>query len=138
MDSKSRALARKVVSETINQMTEAEREEVQRWVTRSLTVVENKDLTKTEKLAELRRIKPTKAVLRILIALARVVKSKAWDNQSWARRLGLGGLAAGAVTFGTQGAGIAAFGTAVGVPLALLTGAGAALLGVVVDELKKK
>lgn len=129
---------RKLVSETICQMDESEKLEVLDWAQRSITVVENKNLTKIQKVLELRKVKPTKPILRLILALARLAKLKAWDNQSWARRLGIGGLAVGGVTFGTQAAGVAAMGTAVGIPLALITASGAMILGVVIDEIKKE
>jgi hypothetical protein len=137
MESKTNALARKIVSETVSQMTDQERAEVLDWANRSLVVVENKELTRTQKLIELRKVHPSKAALRIIAALARLTKSKVWDNQSWARRLGIAGLATGAAVFGSKAAGVAALGSAIGVPLALITGAGATVLGVIIDEVKK-
>ena len=67
-----------------------------------------------------------------------MIKSKAWDNQSWARRIGLVGLTTGVAAFGLEGAGIVAMGGGIGVPLALLSTAGGTFLGVVIDELNKE
>jgi hypothetical protein len=70
--------------------------------------------------------------------IAKGLKSAAWDNRSLTARLGLSGAIAGAVFFGGQGAGIAALGTAIGVPLWVVFGAGAAFLGVLYDEISGK
>ena len=53
-------------------------------------------------------------------------------------KLGLGGAAVGLAVFGGQGAGIAALGTAIGVPLWVVFGAGAAFLGVLYEEIADK
>ena len=58
-----------------------------------------------------------------------------WDERGWAARLGLVGGSIAAVAYAGQGAGIAALGSAVGVPLWLVVGAGGTFLGTLVDEL---
>ena len=69
------------------------------------------------------------------IVLVKGLKSTAWDNRSLTARLGLSGAIAAAIFFGGQGAGIAALGTAIGVPLWVVFGAGAAFLGVLYEEI---
>lgn len=137
MKMKSNIAVRKVVAQTIEVMDEKEKSEVLEWAERSMTIVSSRELSKSEKLLALREVKASKPILRLLLAVARLAKSKTWDNQSWARRLGISGLAIGAATFGTQAAGVAAMGTAIGVPLALITASGAVILGVIIDEIKK-
>src|SRR5262249_22565538 len=61
-----------------------------------------------------------------------------WDDRGWAARLALSGVTVGAVLFSGEGAGIAALGSAIGVPLWLVLGAGGAFLGCLIDELHKK
>jgi hypothetical protein len=65
-------------------------------------------------------------------------KKLAWDDRGWPARLGLVGVAAALATFGSQGAGIAALGSAVGVPLWLVLGAGGTFLGTIIGELTKR
>lgn len=60
-----------------------------------------------------------------------------WTDRSWKTRFGIGALAITLLTIGGQGAGIAALGTAVGVPLYLVIGAGGVLLGTLIDELEE-
>lgn len=138
MNSRRQSAVRRLISETYSQMNEEDRGVVREWAQRSLVVVENPALTKSQKVFELRKVKPTKPVFHLIVAIARLLKAKTWDNQSWARRLGVGGLTVGVVSFGTQAAGVAAMGTAIGVPLALITASGAAILGLIVDEFKKE
>jgi hypothetical protein len=59
----------------------------------------------------------------------------AWRDRSWAARLGLSAATLAAVTTGGQSAGIAALGSAIGVPLWVVFGAGGAFAGVVLDEI---
>jgi hypothetical protein len=47
-------------------------------------------------------------------------------------------MAIGLAAFGSQGAGVAALSTAVGVPLWVISGAGASMAGVLLDELNRK
>lgn len=70
--------------------------------------------------------------------VATSLKQFAWDDRGIKARLALAGAIAGAVLFGGQGAGIAALGTAIGVPLWVVFGAGAAFLGVLYEELTGK
>lgn len=58
-----------------------------------------------------------------------------WDERGWAARLGLLGGSIAGVAYAGQGAGIAALGGAVGVPLWLVVGAGGTFLGTLVDAL---
>ena len=138
MKEEEESLARKAVAQTVAQMSAQEKKEVLTWAERSLAVVSNKSLTRKQKILALRDIKQTKPILRLLTALLRLVKNKTWTGQSWARRLGVISVSVGAITFGSQGAGLAAFGTAKAAPLLLLTTVGATFLGVLIDEIKKE
>lgn len=65
-------------------------------------------------------------------------KEVAWDDRGLAARVGLVGAISGLVVFGSQGAGIAALGTAIGVPLWVVFGAGGAFLAMLYEELTGK
>jgi hypothetical protein len=123
---------------SVSNLSPVQRADVLRWANQSLVVIHNNKISKAQKVTRLRRIRTPKAKRAILIALMQAVKGKAWDDQSWARRFALVGLLAGAAAFGGQGAGIAAMGGAVGVPLALLSTIGGTFLGALVDELQKE
>lgn len=70
--------------------------------------------------------------------ISKGLKSTAWDNRGLAARLAMSGAIAGAVFFGGQGAGIAALGSAIGVPLWIVFGAGAGFIGILYDEISGK
>ncbi len=78
---------------------------------------------------------------RIVWPIVRVVlrrlKRLGWDERSWSSRFGIGAAATTVAVWGGQGAGIAALGTAIGVPLWIVFGAGGAFAGLLVDELEK-
>jgi hypothetical protein len=113
-------------------------------------------------LSELREIRDrpvsnlmkTQAALRasvratVVIALAKALapevhraaaasKQVLWDERGWAARLGLAGVTLGAFAFGSEAAGVAALGSAVGVPLWLVVGAGGSFLGAMIEELER-
>jgi hypothetical protein len=62
-------------------------------------------------------------------------KRLAWNERGTTSRFGLIGVAIGATIFGGRGAGIAALGTAIGVPLWVVLGAGGAFAGMLIEEL---
>ena len=57
-----------------------------------------------------------------------------WDNRSFPMKIGIGVFSTSLIIFGTQGAGIAAFGTAIGVPLWVVLGTGATFAAVLYEE----
>jgi len=68
----------------------------------------------------------------------KAVKELGWGNRGLSGRLGIATAIATVVVFGGQGAGIAALGTAIGVPLWVVFGAGAAFLGEVYEKFTGK
>ena len=66
------------------------------------------------------------------------IKEMGWDKRSRSARFGMAGAAVGLALFGGHGAGIAALGTAIGVPLWVVLGAGSAFASGLVEELKRK
>ncbi len=65
------------------------------------------------------------------------IKRHAWDERGTKSRAFLGFASAGIAFFGSQGAGIAALGGAIGVPLWLVLGGGGVLLATLYEELSK-
>lgn len=128
--------ANKIVQEAIERMDEGQRALVLTWAQKAQEISERSDLTKREKLHQLKDLDTTPAVKAFVIVLGTALKQQLWDERSWPARGGLSGLALGAMVLGGQGAGIAAMGGAIGVPLFILTAAGGALLGTIVAELK--
>jgi len=63
------------------------------------------------------------------------IKSVAWDDRGLMARAGIVSAVVAAVLFGSQGAGVAALGTAIGVPLWVVFGAGGAFVAALYQEL---
>ncbi len=83
------------------------------------------------------QLETSPVVKTLLIQAMKQIKTKAWDERGWPARLALAGLTAGVGGVGLEGAGIAAMGGAIGLPLFLRTSAGGALLGSIIQELEK-
>ncbi len=123
-------------------LSDRERLELHRWA-QELLDVRNSDAPLHRKVQAALRATAHAEVARPLVMqfgrqareLGLRSKELLWDERSWAARIGLLGVSAGAGAFGAQGAGIAALGGAIGVPLWLVIGAGGAFLGALVDEL---
>jgi len=116
----------------------AEKEALRIWIERLLTLkATNLPVVQKAKQA-ISLTAQSKVVLPTVKMIARETKRLAWDERGPKARLGLGGAAAGIALFGGQGAGIAALGTAIGVPLWVVFGAGAAFAGVLYEEITGK
>lgn len=81
---------------------------------------------------------PAAKVKQGVVVTGKALKELGWDNRGWAGRLGIGTAIATAVLLGGQSAGIAALGTAIGVPLWVVFGAGAAFLGEIIERFTGK
>lgn len=78
------------------------------------------------------------AILPFLKFFGSEIKRIGWDERGLPERLALSAAAGAALVFSGQGAGIAALGGAIGVPLWVVFGAGGAFAGVVIDEVKRR
>lgn len=78
------------------------------------------------------------AVLPFITYLGSELRRIGWDERGLPERLALSAAAVAALVFSGQGAGIAALGGAIGVPLWVVFGAGAAFAGVLIDEAKRR
>lgn len=128
--------AKKIVQEAVERMDEDQRTLALAWAQKAQEISTRVDLSKSEKLRQLKGLETAPVVKAFIIGLAAALKQHLWNERSWPARGALSGLALGVVAVGGQGAGIAAMGGAIGIPLFLLTTAGGALLGTVVSELK--
>lgn len=113
----------------------AEREAIRIWIQRLLSINQS-GLPVVQKAKHAIAVTAESQVVWPSVKMiAREMKRFAWDDRSVKIRFGLGGAAIAALAFGGQGAGIAALGTAVGVPLWVVFGAGATFLGVLYEEI---
>jgi len=116
----------------------AEKEALRIWIER-LLALKATNLPAAQKAKQaISLTADSKIVLPAVKIIARETKRLAWDERGLKARLGLGGAAVGVALFGGQGAGIAALGTAIGVPLWVVFGAGAAFAGVLYEEVTGK
>lgn len=131
---KQKQLAVKIVASA----NAAEKEALRIWIER-LLALKGSDVPAGQKAKKAISITAeSKVVLPAVKIIARETKRLAWDERGLKARLGLGGAAVGVALFGGQGAGIAALGTAIGIPLWVVFGAGAAFAGVLYEEITGK
>lgn len=130
--STQRQLAIKVAT-TVNDL---ERDALLRWAS-GLLDIRNRDLPAMKKAKEAIQLTASSKVVRPTAKLmGREVKRLAWDERGMKSRFSLIGIGIGAAVFGGQSVGIAAFGTAIGVPLWVVLGAGGAFAAMLIEELK--
>ncbi|MDX2463544.1 MAG: hypothetical protein QNK31_03445 [Porticoccus sp.] len=128
---KQKQLAIKIVTSA----DEGEKEALRIWIERLLNLKAS-SLSASQKAKQaISLTAESKVLVPTVKMIARETKRLAWDDRSLKGRLGLGCAALGIALFGGQGAGIAALGTAIGVPLWVVFGAGGAFAGVVYEEI---
>lgn len=110
---------------------------IQSWAEGLLDIKKNETSRFAKARAAIALTLASKVVWPVVKLAARRAKQIGWDNRSGAARLGLLGSSAGLALFGGQSAGIAALGTAIGVPLWIVLGAGSAFAGGLISEIKR-
>ena len=131
---KQESIARALVRDA----SAVERDALRRWA-EGLLQIRAKNISVSRKAKEaIVFATESKVIVPVIKKLAIELKRVGWDNRSWKSRLGMGAGVATLVAAGSAGAGIAAMGTAIGVPLWVVIGAGATLAGTIVDEVKSK
>jgi hypothetical protein len=127
---------RVLIAQVIGDLSPTDRDELLCWL-QEIAAIRNGSLSAYEKVK--RSIKATAkspAVVAVVKNLAVRLKGVVWDRRGLPARIGLSA-ATFALVFLSQGAGIAALGGAVGVPLFLVFGAGGTLLGTLIEEVQK-
>lgn len=138
MDSNTREKERQLAIRIVEAASPSDRVLLQQWITQ-LLALKDAPMGKLEKAQKAIAVTASsKAAVTAAKLVAKHIKRVAWDDRSTAARFGMGGAALGLAAFGSQGAGVAALGTAVGVPLWVIFGAGASLAGVLLEELNHK
>lgn len=106
------------------------------WAKNVKTIQKDKNLNFNSKINALKELNNSGAFR----SSTKFVTSKTkhyWKNASWSERLGIIGGSGALAIAGFGGAGIAALGGAVGLPLFLVTAAGGTLIGTIIDKLDK-
>lgn len=131
-DSEQRAIATRIAASA----SEHEREALLLWMMQLLQVRDS-SLSSVQKAKQAVLLTSrSKVVWPMVKMLAHEVKRVGWDERGTKSRFGIAGAGVGLALFGTQGAGIAALGGAIGVPLWIVLGAGAYFAPMLVDELR--
>jgi hypothetical protein len=105
------------------------------WLVELLAINASERSRKEKAQDAIRVTRDRKAVWPILKGLKDLIKQHGWDERGKGAKWGMVGAGAAIGFFGFQGAGIAALGGAIGVPLWVVLGGGAAAASVVHDEL---
>ncbi|EPZ49623.1 hypothetical protein M902_0700 [Bacteriovorax sp. BAL6_X] len=128
-------LAKKIVSN----LTEEEQKELKSWADEAYVIRNSNDISRTEKIKRITKITiRSKVTSNVIVRFFRLLKKHSWDDRAWPARFALAGLTIGATVGGTKMAGVATAGIGVGIPIYILTSAGGALLGSIIEELKDK
>lgn len=94
------------------------------WISELLAIRDSKATSLSKARQALKITAQTKVIWPVVQLIAKQVKKTGWDDRPTSQRFGIGGVAVGVALFGGQSAGIAALGTAIGVPLWVVLGAG--------------
>jgi hypothetical protein len=116
----------------------AEAQALMGWA-RGLSVIRVGELRGRSKMAaQFALLRETKAAWPLVKVMGRALKVIVWDARSWKFRLGLGAVIATFVAVGNAGAGMVALGGGIRLPLCVLIGGGGLLLGLIVDQVRKR
>lgn len=128
---------REVAVRIASQLNDTERDALLTWSSKLLEIRQSSASVAVKTRAAIKSIMSSKLLTSVVKIVAREIKRVGWDNRGKHSRLGITGAVAGLAAFGSQGAGIAALGTAIGVPLWVVFGAGAAFASVMIEEIQK-
>lgn len=104
-----------------------------------LLIIKSSDASLLQKQGRMLKASARMDVLKpVFHMIGKEMKRLGWDERRTHERWGIGAAAAAFVALGNSGAGIAAFGTAIGVPLWVLFGGGAMFLSLLIQELHRE
>jgi|SRR5690606_3563412 len=121
----------------LNSMNNKEQNKILDWALKVKSIREDRSLSNKDKFKALYYNYSTlpNGVMPLLILK---YATDEWKKASWSKRLLYTGAGLGIAIIGNGGAGIATMGTAISIPFFLLTGAGGAAIGTIIDSLTKK
>ena len=120
-----------------NEADEPERQLLLNWA-HQLIAIRDSNLSAFEKAQKaITATVESKAIIPFVNTVGREIKRLGWDERGWSGRIGFFAAAFAAILLPGTGAGIAALGGAIGVPLWVVFGAGGAFAGVLIDELTR-
>lgn len=126
------------IKSDLEKLNETEKQNVLNWAVEVKKIQQNNKLTTKEKIYDLKNLN-NKQAFKNVISIALNYSKSYWKKANWAQRIGIIGLTSGLIIAGASGgAGIAALGGAIGLPLFLVTTAGGTFIGTIIDSLNKK
>ena len=128
---------RQLVVRIASMTNKKEQEALQRWI-EQLLEIKASSLSKSQKTKQAIVVTSNEVLFPTVRIIARETKRLAWDDRGLKGRAFIGASVTGLALFGSQGAGIAALGTAIGVPLWAVFGAGATFLAALYEEITGK
>lgn len=111
-----------------------DRESLKEWAS-TLVTIRGSSMNTVEKAREAVALTYRSGIaVKVAVIVGSRARDLVWSDRSWAARVGGAAAVATAAVAGGQGAGIAALGSAIGVPLWVVFGAGGAFAGAIIDE----
>lgn len=122
----------------IGELSEDERRNLRLWL-EELLEIRASDRSIVGKLGSLRSsLRHSKSFFPIVRVLYAKLKEQVWDKRSDNGRWFIGASAVGIGLLGLQGAGLAALGGAIGLPLFIVFGGGVTLAKLLIDEIRRR
>ena len=126
------------IKSDLEKLDDIERQNVLNWAVEVRKIQQNNKLSSKEKIYDLKNLN-NKQVFKNVISIVLNYSKANWKKANWAQKIGIIGLTGGLIVAGASGgAGIAALGGAIGLPLFLVTTAGGTFIGTIIDSLNKK
>lgn len=135
----SRELAQReqVALTIVAMMEDTEKAGLAVWLQTMLTIKESDTSTIGKVKAAMRTTLSAKVIWPMVKSIAVQIKKHGWDQRSAKTRWATASAGAALAVFGGQSAGIAALGSAIGVPLWIVFGGGGALAKTILDEVHR-
>ena len=134
---RSKSKARTIAVNIVKATSETDRELLQRWGQSLLEIKRSDGSTFNKAKRTLQVSAKSDSLIPLVKLLAKETQRLGWEERGLPARIAIAAAIAALVTTGGSGAGIAALGGAIGVPLWIVFGAGGAFLGVLLEELRK-
>lgn len=126
------------IKSDLEKLDDVEKQNVLNWAVEVRKIQQNNKLSSKEKIYDLKNLN-NKQVFKNVISIVLNYSKSYWKKANWAQKIGIIGLTGGLIIAGASGgAGIAALGGAIGLPLFLVTTAGGTFIGTIIDSLNKK
>lgn len=131
-------MASAIAAFLVERANQEEQKNIKEWLRSLMMIADSAESTLDKARRAIEETAKREVVWPIVKLLAGEVKRLAWDDRSLAARVA-GGAAMTALALGggEAGAGIAALGTAVGVPLWIVFAAGGAFAGAILEEIQR-